>query len=241
MKMLDSHPDILCEGELLEFRVDNWIGVQNKALRTFMKYPPLRSILRRTPRPYLELRRRFRGQRVYGFKVFLSHLAWPSHALPSLHAHGWKIIHLVRENVLEQSLSLLVATSTDHWHRLEKKDGTEISTVQLDPDEVVSEVGRRLDFQARESLLLADIDHFRINYEKDLASEKHFNAVSQKLQRYIGVPNSQMSSALSRTYDRKYRDIVSNYDEIEQAVAESGLPCCFGTDLSRPSHQNPLK
>lgn len=222
-RLLDSHPDIRCEGELLEFKIDHWMDVPSRPLRTLMKHPPLKTVLRRFPRPYLEVRGRRADHPVYGFKVFLTHLGWPAFTLKAMQRHGWRVIHLVRENVLQQAFSMKVAEATGHWHRFAEHEGTEVRTVALEPDVVIAEVGRRLEFQAREREILAGSDCFQVRYENDLLSDEGRDRTLLRLQQFLGVTQVPLDAGLSRTYDRKYRDIVENHDEIMDAIAMAGF------------------
>jgi len=230
MQLLDSHPDIRCEGELLEFKVDSWMDVSNPLLREVMKRPPVKTYLRRMPRRYLDLRARRAGAPLWGFKVFLSHLGWPGRVLSDLHGHGWKIIRLVRGNVLNQALSMRVAHATGHYHRRDPGDGPGTGGLSIDPAEVTTEIQRRIQIQEQELGLLNGLDHEVVYYEQDLLSEDRREATLARLLEHIGAAPATLSAGLSRTYDRGYDEIVQNHAEIVAAALKMGLPLELSAD-----------
>ena len=204
-KLLDSHPDIQCEGELF-----------NPASK-YIKRSLMLRLLQWYPFPYLEYRKRLSMKPVYGFKLHTHQIKSIQTRIRQLHQKGWKIIHLRRKNVVHQVLSLLIALKSKHWHRSEQEE-TPAYSISINPDEVLTAVGRRLEAFEEESVFLAEIPHLSVFYEDELLDDSNWDALAERLLNYLGLPWIQLSSELSRTDPRPYSEIVENWDELRRSI-----------------------
>ncbi|MFZ4664581.1 MAG: sulfotransferase, partial [Caldilineaceae bacterium] len=105
--LLNSHPQICCEGELFHTR----------------RRPFLNHFWRRYPLPYLAYRQRYtkwvQRKDAYGFKLHTKlngeQIIHTDHFLTTVAQQGWKVIHLQRARLFDQIISGFLANQTGHY------------------------------------------------------------------------------------------------------------------------------
>ena len=204
-ELLDSHPDIQCEGEL--FNPTCKYLQQSLALQFLQWYPF----------PYLNYRKSLSMKPMYGCKIQPHQIKFFHTRITQLQKKGWKIIHIQRKNVLRQVLSALIAQKTGCWHR-NAQDDTPVYSVRITPSELLPAVAWRLRQGERESALLEEIPHFSVLYEEDLLHEENRDAVATFLLSYLELPWYAMSSNFARTDPRAYSEIIESWDELRRGI-----------------------
>jgi len=99
-QLIDSHPNIKCEGELLNLE------------ERYLKNRFLRKLATLFPLTYFNYRRWLSKEPLYGFTLLYYQYSNQKRLLSKLTARGWKFIHIMRKNSLDQSFSQLVAEKT---------------------------------------------------------------------------------------------------------------------------------
>lgn len=221
VQALDAHPDVTCEGELLEFHVDESLAIANRHLRAMVKHPPVRTALRFAPRRYIELRASFSSRACYGFKLFPWHLRLPHVTLAGFVRHGWRVIHLVRDNVFDQALSMLVGARTQYWHRRAADEPNAIPRVEIDPAALLRDVRRRLAHRKVESAALRRVPHLALSYERDLVSPASRAAALDRVARFLDIAPRSAATTLEKTYPMPYAKVVSNYAQLVDQIRRS--------------------
>lgn len=167
--LLNSHPDITCEGELLKGRMLN----------------PLR---------FIKSRSETCPSDVYGFKLLSYQLRDVQNTitdkqafLKQLEEQGFKFIYLERRDKKRQAMSVAHAMLTDYWHDTgddsHKKPRVVISEEQLSVLE--AEIQKLTAFEKE---VLTGIGHLHLTYESDLAEEQQRENTMRKIFKLLEVP-----------------------------------------------------
>ncbi len=207
-ELLDSHPGICCEGELL---CPQERYVPTRAMRWLISL---------RPRPFFEFRR-FRARRfVYGFRLMVFHAPGCWSKLRDLQRKGWIVVYLHRQDLFQQALSNVVALDRYRWHRKEG-DPADASAYSIDPDRVVSDIRWLRNLQRKEAQRVADIAAVSISYEDDLLSAERWQATADGVCDALGLPPAPVTCDVLKSFDRDYSQVVKNYEDVLCCVRES--------------------
>lgn len=204
-QLLDSHPEIQCEGELLN------------PLDKYVTNPLLIKLIYKFPYPFFALRSLLSKKPVYGFTLLFYQCSRPSKLIEKLIKKNWKVIRIYRENSLDQSLSHLVAEQTKVWHRYE---GPEMQTPQLiiPPEELINRRKIVISNKENENKLFERFDHIKVVYEKDLKNQDDWVETTRKIFEYLGVKRAPVSATIQKTYTRPYSEMIENYEELLKII-----------------------
>lgn len=200
--LLDSHPQIRCEGEILHHRV-------------------------LFPRLYVSCRAATAAQDAYGFKLLSYQLRQvqkmhdPGLFLQRLHESRWKIIYLVRRNILRRALSNLYARHRQKFHARRDERPTEAVRMPVDVSELLSWMEGMERLNRFEQQLLSDLPHLHIVYEDDLQDSHDHQPTVDRIFLYLGLPSARVKSNLVKATPRDLSDFVANHEELVQFVNDS--------------------
>jgi len=194
--LLNSHPQITCDGELLLTR-------------------------RVWPERFMEgraARARRGGKTAYGIKALPAHFldvqhledpwGFPRH----LADKGWKMIRLRRANRLHQAISSVRANQTQ-WHYRRGEAGA-FQPIRMDPNQVVATMYVIEWTENQIDEMFKGLDYVDLYYENDLEDAASQAVTVTNISEVIGVPPAPTSTDLVRVNPRQTRDMVTNYDEI---------------------------
>ncbi len=207
--LLRSNPVIDCATELL-----------NEKYWRPHTYPAL-WLIRAFPVPFLESKAAKSPKSVFGFKLKTGGQVYRlEKTLKDLHQRGWKLIHLLRRDVFQQTLSWCVAESSQHWHSTINKK-PDLPSLVLDPALVLQHL--RTCVQDRNELvsLIGSLPHLNIVYEDDLFNSGDWERMNERVCRFLDVPQVPLKNRLLKTYERPYNEIIVNYSEILSSVRNS--------------------
>jgi hypothetical protein len=204
-QLLNSHPEIKCEGELL--------NVDEK----YVTNPWLLRLVYRFPHLFFALRSMLSTKPVYGFTLLFYQYSPPAKLIGKLKRKGWKFIHIYRKNSLDQSLSQLVAQQTKVWHRFNDEE-IHIPKLLLSPDELLKRLELVDKNKKTELELFEKIAHFQVVYEDDLKNEADWPETTRKIFQFLGINPAPVSASIKKTYSRPYSEIIENYDELLKYV-----------------------
>lgn len=210
--LLRSHPAIECQDEI--FNEQRWQGWRS----------PLGWLVRAYPAPYLEWQARRVTKPIYGFKLKTGGQVHDlARALRSLHQRGWLLIYLHRRDALQQTFSWCVAQASGRWQS--RLDGPlrQNATVTLNVEDFLRDL--RTCAADRQALteLMGNLPHLPLVYETDLADSGRWPATGARLCAFLGIEPAPLTSRITRTWERPYAEVVSNYAEIMQAVQALAL------------------
>lgn len=196
-RLLNSHPDVSCSGELLRKRV------------------PL-------PQLYLETQSRRCPSKVTGSKVFIHHLLRnqkikdPSRFLLQLNERGYKIIYLKRENILRHSVSQWLRKVTGVTH---SSSNTEVPRHRVDVDFLIRHLKAREYYWEEAERALDGLPYHRITYENDLERSDHHQEAMDEIFSFLEVEPVAVKADLRRINDKQLSEIIENYEEVTLALS----------------------
>ncbi len=205
--LLNNHPDIKCEGELLNVR---WSG--KRIFPTF----------------YVKNKAKTSKEKFYGFKVKLYQLydngnklhqnVDPKEFLINLYKSGWKIIYLERNNIFRQALSNFIAESKGKYHHRNKN---ELATpkIKINPGKLLKSIRAREKYLCDEKEILKTIPHLKISYETDLL--KNYEKAVDKVFEFLGASPCIVKTSLLRTSKDELQDYILNYKEIKDYLSKT--------------------
>jgi LPS sulfotransferase NodH len=197
--LLNSHPDIVCEPEIL---------IERRAA-------PERFAAGRATKAALG------GAKAYGFKIHCGHFGYQmlrerSGYLSEVAGEGGTLIFLRRRNQLAQAISSVLAGQTRwHWRR---QDGGRFEPLAVDPVEVLMMLALFEESDRFVAGLLETVSHLELTYEDDLAEPAAQQATVDRICREFGLPSVPVSSDFVRLSPRRLQDTVANFDEIVELV-----------------------
>lgn len=198
--LLDRHPDIRCDSEVLR----DPAAFPNAVING-------RAVMAKRA-----------GKKAYGFKLQprqAFELQWlhPVTWLPELHADGWILVHLRRRNMLHQVISAIRASRSE-FHPT-KDRATEFAPITVDPADVLTGLSLLEESVSATERSLRDVPSIELWYEDDLATDDAQHRTVGLLCDRLGLPAHWEPAALAKVQPAATRDMVTNYDEIAAAVA----------------------
>ncbi len=214
VSLLNSHPQIVCEGEIL-------------ALPVFF---PHQHVLARCANS---------GAAVYGCKI-LSYQVSQVQSIKSrqafihdLYQQGFQIIYLKRRNLLQHALSNIRARQFG-FHSKTSAPGAGSagtpSSIAVDPDELLRWMQGSAHLERFEDEALQGVPHLPLVYEDHLADASSHEATAAIVFDFLGLDHVPVSTEYRKVSPESLRDSVANYDELVQAL--QGTP--YAPYLSEP-------
>ncbi|MEO0896462.1 MAG: hypothetical protein AAFY71_08705 [Bacteroidota bacterium] len=218
--LFDSHPDILCQGELLG---NDW-------------KESYRNIL------FVEafiLGRAYRNRaKVFGFKMKFDHLFRhqnykdTSSFMQLLSDKGWKVIYLRRNNLFYHSLSQLVAEKHNRaYHHRSGEGKLSRKPVEIDRESLMYKIKKSEGNQATALEFLKGIDFHEVIYERDLMDPEHQKATMNSLYEYVGVRPHEASTNMVKINARPLESIITNVEEVKEFMAETPYAIYMDKDI----------
>jgi len=217
--MLNKAPGVASYGELFLAR-----GRRAPAIATRADYPrfcesQLSRSFRRPLSVWAYLDELFKRQQPAGFKLMYSQ----SRTFPEVIAYcafrRIRILHLVRQNILDVIISDEVARATGLSHQA--GENRESSMVYLDPGTLVPRLRARDRSvkQARWALRLSTCRCLEVVYEKLIGDAAEFTRIAK----FLGIDADLASarSQLSKRGREEHSNAIINYDEIRRLLSDT--------------------
>lgn len=194
--LINSHPDIYCDGEVLN----------EKVLFPYLYVKSLSAITEK---------------KIYGFKVKLYQVIRQKRSckifLSHLYTQDWKIIYLRRLNLLRQAISVLIGKERNKWHDTEKSPLQNLQ-IYIDFSEFIMQIEGLEKSLRKEQEILKNLPHFKIVYEEDLLPQDKHQATLDKVFDYLGVESVPVKTKYYRTTSNCLSDFIQNYEEFLEFV-----------------------
>lgn len=213
MSLLDAHPEIRCEGELL-------------ADGTHVPVQLLQGRAARAARA---------GASAWGCKIVTNHFLWHGHKfgrdfLERLDRAGYQFIVLRRRNWLLQAISMTHGIHND-WHYSGGTDrpseveslGDESSAfqpsgVEMIPEEVLHQLWM-IEREDRHAATVADqYDHLALWYEDDLETAEAQQRAADAVATRLGLTTAPVTAGYVRGLPATLEERVANLDELTALV-----------------------
>jgi LPS sulfotransferase NodH len=227
---LDSHPEIGCLGELLAgsrlFRVPDLVYRSRYAtkayryLRSGAWYPT------RTMRRYLDEARigtlQLDRRPVMAFKVMYNQIRPPWIMNFLRERTSLRILHLRRANLLKTYVSsrLLTVKREDSWKPHTTEPVAAVS-MPVSPAAALESMRRAVAQYEAHERLFADHPRLQLRYETMIDGQGLAPGVARDICRFLGVSDLPMRSSLVKMNPERLQDMVTNYDELASAIAQT--------------------
>lgn len=202
VQLLDSHPQIACDGEILAER------------HTFPdRYVDFRAV-----------RRRGRGVAAYGHKLILEHLRYiqpvgDARAWLERRVHeGTALVTLERRHLLHQAISFSRARQLGWHHTNHDRVASGDGRVTLDPIDVVAHlyvVAEAVDWFHH---VIEGLPRLCLRYEDDLATPHLQQRTVDRIAVRLGLSPAPVRSELTKITHESPEDAIVNYDEIASLI-----------------------
>lgn len=139
---------------------------------------------------------------------------------------NFKFIHLEREDIFSQCVSLTRAAQTGVWYTPADGETAYNGRVRLDLAKFEQYLNELLIFRRYERDIFAEIEMLRFTYEKDLQETAAHQESARKAFGYLGLPVVSVSSRFAKMGTSPLDRQIENYDEVVD------LARCFGVPAS---------
>jgi LPS sulfotransferase NodH len=198
--LLDSHPSIVCDGELLSRRrLDADRLIAGRMARTTRL-----------------------GKSAFGFKVKpkdlheIQPVGDPVQWVKSRADQGWVFIRLRRRDHMQQAISAERGSKT-RWH-FRAGSAPSFEPMHIDPYIVIANMCTVAYYENQIDELLKGHEHLTFIYEDDLREPADQARTVATICGLLGVPEAPTSSDFVRVQPRQTRLMVTNYDEIADVI-----------------------
>jgi LPS sulfotransferase NodH len=207
--LLNSHPAVRCEGEILADPVAD-------------------------PLKFLEETARSSAKPVFGFKVKIYQLADaqnvdPQEFLGDLRDRSYRIVYLRRNNLLRHAISNTFAEARRSYH--DRSAGPRPS-LTVDPGQIIGVMQRRQKHLENEAAVLEGFDFLTVDYEKDLLDPMQHQSTADRVFTFLGIEPAAVETDLSRSVSGSLSERIANYDELAAALEDTE----FSRFLTDPSY-----
>jgi len=209
-QLLDSHPEIKCEGELLNVK-DNYVT-----------NPWFQKVVNKFPYHFFQLRSTFSTKSIYGFTLLYYQIYNPGRILQKLQKDNWKFIQVSRKNNFLQSISHFVALQTNFWHNTFENEGP-VPKITIDPEKFLDWIKWLVIDKANENKIMESLDHIKVVYEDDLLNEGLWAQTTSRIFEYLGTYPAPVMANLKKTYTRPYTEIVENYEDLLMLTRQNNI------------------
>jgi LPS sulfotransferase NodH len=201
VSLLNSHPSIHCNSELLVRRV---------------AFPKL----------YLKCRESYFKKDVYGFKLNtynfgVQNTSDPLSFVADLYEHGYIVINIHRRNILRQAISRLYANHRKRFHDTKAHAPHDLPTMTVAPDRLLEEIRFFEDHRELEEKVLSQIPYIRLTYEDDLADEEQHQSTVDKITDYLALPRAPVHTYYIKTIPDDLSSVIENYSELIESIQKT--------------------
>jgi hypothetical protein len=200
--LLGSHPDIECGPELY-----------HPAIGTFKDHKGI------THREFLDRHTYKTMKPIRGFKMPINWILDHPDIIAEFRADGYRIIRLERENLLEQFLSVKLATLNSNWC---SASAYEQQSLKIDPWEWLIFVGVRQGINWVADSVCRPFEQFNITYEQLLVKD-----AQASLCQFLGAEPRILTTITVRMRTKPVHEVVENYDELVGFFAKSPYAAVF--------------
>ena len=216
---LQSHPEILCRGELLiagmGMNTPRLLEGHRHAIKLtrFVWTGAWHST--RTMRRFYEIP----GARAHIFKAMYNHLSPPWTLNWLLRRKDIRVIHLRRRNLLKQYISyLLMSRRRESQWLPNTRVPVPALRLRISPDQALRYFARNEFLYPRFDELFAEHARMPLVYEDIIEGQQIRDDVASELCDFLAVPRRSLTTPYVKINPESLREIVTNYDELSAAM-----------------------
>jgi hypothetical protein len=215
---LDSHPEVHCAAELLNGQPDFPIPPPRGPFRYIIKGFRIARTGAWLPHYRLEKFYNAATTPVRCFKVMYGQFVRPFALRYLLQHREIRVIHLRRENLLQTHVSVALMQKRRDLHVTQP-----VAPVwaHIDPGLAIAAMRQTEALYQRYDRLFAGHPLMHVSYETMIDGSRLDAATGERICDFLGVSRQPMQSPLVKLNPRSLRDMVSNYDQLAEAVSRS--------------------
>jgi LPS sulfotransferase NodH len=203
MSLLDGHPDVRCEGELLRYRMH--------------RVPATRFINAQAVRTRVRHRVGAFGWKGVSRQVWNLPADQKSTFVRDLERAGWRILVLRRQDELARAVSIVQAKHRGKWHFRHDK-AVPHERIVVDPTQLARVLaGGQYDIDFINAAI-EGVPHLSLTYEGDLDAPTAQQATLDWLCAEFGLPPAPAVASFVRAGAPSLSDRVANYEEMLEAL-----------------------
>lgn len=199
--LLNSHPEVQCHGEIFGGK----------------RFEPGRTEIRN----YLDGLVHSSGSKASGFKLGVSHIRANGEIVDQLRQHSYRVIHVTRENRLDQFISVRLAQINGIWRS--DRGAYDVHSFAPEPQLVAASVRALI---RDDTDLLGQLEGFptlRVTYEELVVARDYKGVLA-----FLDVSEHRLESPFFRQRRAtRQRDALENYDELVKYFSGSDLERYF--------------
>ena len=220
-KALDSHPQIVCAGEIFHSKqsADSFHQyILDLGLSRWEVLPRKKKLVYR----FLDKFYEDAEKDIKGFKFMYSQAIWRPYRFPMvmdyLKKQSIPIIHIVRENSLHVFISRAMARRTGIWHS--ERGRQPDSVIEIPVAQALRSVKKIERKKALWRRRLASYKVLEVKYD-DFVDDRE--SAAKSMLEFLGAnPDIQLSCPMRKVIRAPYEHVVSNYSELKEAFSEAG-------------------
>jgi len=225
---LNSHPKILCAGEVFKIRKIGRSAYPGKdGYPAYLKGSFDRWLKHYFQRPantfsYLDHLYSLNGYEAIGFKFMTSHFKRFPAVVPYIVDNRIKVINVARENVLKTLLSRRTAERRQLYHTTKTISQ---SKIKLSISSLLSDLGRVQQDGQQWGKLLRGYDHcIKVSYENFVRNKQQ---ESKRILDFLGVNFFAVDSDLVKINPDNLDSLIENYNEVKEKLTGSAFEYCL--------------
>lgn len=230
MGLLDQHPDVLCVGEIFQYRTED---VQHgiRRFRAYVHDSPRRRFLdlirwRGIVHDYLDTVFPPFDESATGFKIMLDQIRRYRPVLDYFKQNQYRILHVVRSNVLKTHISRLRARRSGVYHSSQPKTGTKI---RIPVASLLQELTRLSNDNAELASLVSELGLAGHTTTYETLRGKKWPAEQQRILDFLGVdPDVELRPKSIKLTADDLEQVIENYDEVVRVLENTPYESCLG-------------
>lgn len=215
---LGSHPEVHCAGELLNGQPDSPIPPPRGPFRYVVKAARIARTGAWLPNYRLERFYRAGSSPVRCFKAMYNQLARPFALRYLLDHPEIRVIHLRRENLLGMHVSLLLMQKR---RELQATQPVAPLRIHVDADRAITAMRKAESRYLHFDRLFQGHPLLSLTYESLFDGSRLKAETARQICDFLGVSRKPMQSRIIKLNPRSLRNIVTNYDELAEALSNS--------------------
>jgi len=207
--LLNSHPEILCGGEIFTKKsqfMNDFLRKNNIQFKDINPEEYIKSFFSRQPKKKINY---------LGFRLFYNHLRRERESIWNTlkNTPDLCLIHLQRKNILKKYLSLNLAIKTSSWSRKKMEPEQEYKPININYVEC-RKYFRREEKNIRNAALFFKNNKMIDVYYEDLAADK--NPETDKIQEFLGLEPETLSCDFVKQNMQSLSELISNYSDLKE-------------------------
>ena len=215
---LGTHPDIECAGEILIGAPDTPVPQVRGHFKNVVR---IGNIIRFGAwMPPRRMERFYAGgkARVRAFKVMYNQLKYPFALRYLQNDRAIRVLHLSRHNLLKVHVSRLLMSKRE---RVQATGPVAAVRTHVDPGQAIASMRKARERHQHFDSLFSTHPRLQLAYESLFEGQGLSEAANAAICDFLEVPRHPMRSKLTKLNPESLQDMVTNYDELANAVART--------------------